>query len=79
MPLFVTDTLEQLRNRFAVVYDDVQVFNAHADINYQMKEDIRFTIGGDYYNYTPSSQVAVWYHPTLKLSLLGEYAISDDT
>jgi len=76
MALFVTDTLEALRNRFAVVYDDVKTTNIHADISYQMKEDIRFILGGDYYNYTPTNQVAVWYHPTLKINLLGEYTVT---
>lgn len=76
MPLFITDTMEQLRNRFEVIYDDVQIFNAHAELAYQMKEDIRFTLGGDYYHYVPGNQVAVWYHPTLKLNLLGEYVVN---
>ncbi len=76
MALFVTDTLEELRNRFTVVYDNVKTTNIHADISYQMKESIRFILGGDYYNYTPTNQVAVWYHPTLKINLLGEYAVT---
>jgi len=73
MPLFVTDTLETLRNRFNVVYDNVQVINAHVDIAYRMKEDVRFTLGGDWYQYSASNQLQTWYHPTLKINLLGEY------
>jgi hypothetical protein len=75
MPLFITDTLEILRNRFAVVYDNVQVTNVHLDISYQVKDDIRFILGGDYFQYVPSGQLQVWYHPTLKVNLLGEYTI----
>jgi hypothetical protein len=73
MPLFVTDTIETLRNRFTVVYDDVQVIYAHADIGYRMKEDVRFTLSGDWYKYTATNQLEAWYHPTLKINLLGEY------
>jgi hypothetical protein len=75
MPLFITDTLELLRNRFTVVYDNVQVTNVHLDISYQVKDDIRFILGGDYFSYVPSAQLQVWYHPTLKVNLLGEYTI----
>ncbi|MGP8216105.1 MAG: hypothetical protein ACLQQ4_11110 [Bacteroidia bacterium] len=75
MPMFVTDTLEYLRNRFTVVYDDVQVTNFHADLAYQVKEYFRLVLTGDYFIYTPSSQVQVWYHPTQKVNLLGEYTI----
>lgn len=73
MPLFITDTLETLQNRFTVVYDDVQILNGHADINYQMKEDMRFNLSGDWYQYMAKNQLEVWYHPTLKINLLGEY------
>jgi len=75
MPLFVTDTNEFLRNRFTVVYDNVQVLNAHADIGYRMKEDIRFTLSGDWFNYAATNQIETWYHPTLKINLLGEYTL----
>ncbi len=75
MALFVTDTLELLRNRFAVVYDDVRVTNVHADLSYQMKEDVRIILGGDYFQYNPTNQLQVWYHPTLKINLIGEYAL----
>jgi len=73
MPLFVTDTLETLKNRFAVVYDKVSVTSAHADLSYLVKDNIKFTLSGDYYQYKPTDQLKAWYHPDLQISLLGQY------
>jgi hypothetical protein len=73
MPLFVTDTLELFQNRFAVVYDNVKEINGHLDVSYLMKDNIKFTLSGDYYNYTPMDQLKVWYHPNMQISLLGNY------
>lgn len=73
MPLFVTDTLEPLRNRFSVIYDKVRVLNGHAELTYTMKEDLRITLSGDYNQYTSSTQAEVWYHPNLVINLLGQY------
>ncbi|HTA82427.1 MAG TPA: hypothetical protein VK783_05835 [Bacteroidia bacterium] len=75
MPLFITDTNEFLRNRFTVVYDNVQELNAHGELGYRMKEDIRFTLSGDWYQYSSTNQLETWYHPTLKINLLGEYTL----
>jgi len=72
MPLFVTDTLETLKNRFAVIYDNVKVINGHADISYLLKDQAKFTLSGDYYQYTPGNQLEAWYHPNLQISLLGQ-------
>jgi len=75
MPLFVTDSLEFLDNRFAVVYDNVKVLNLHGEADYQYKKDLRITLGADWFQYTPTNQVAVWYHPNMKINLKGEYTI----
>ena len=73
MPLFVTDTVETLRNRFSVVYDKVRVINGHGELTYDVKENFRLSLSGDYNNYTPSSQIKVWYHPDLVIGLTGQY------
>lgn len=73
MPLFYTDTLETLRNRFAVLYDKVKVTNAHADVSYLLKDNIKFTLSGDYFLYNPTDQLKAWYHPNMQISLLGQY------
>lgn len=78
MPLFITDTLEEpLRNRFTVVYDNVKVSNAHADIDYKWKNKLNVILAGDYTIYTPTNQLKAWYNPALKISATGEYMLRD--
>jgi hypothetical protein len=75
MPLFITDTLETLRNRFDVVYDNVKVQNFHVDLSYEMKNNLTITLAGDYNIYTPTDQVKAWYNPALKISATGKYTL----
>jgi hypothetical protein len=77
MPLFVTDTLEPLKNRFTVVYDNVKVSNIHGDIDYQWKNNLSVILAGDYNIYTPTNQLKAWYNPALKISATGEYTIQN--
>jgi hypothetical protein len=73
MPLFVTDTLEVLKNRFTVVYDNVKVMNFHSDLDYTMKNNLSIILAGDYNMYTPTNQLKAWYNPALKISATGKY------
>ncbi len=73
MPLFVTDTLEPLKNRFTLVYDNVKVSNAHLDLDYQFKNNLSVILAGDYNIYTPTNQLKAWYNPALKISATGKY------
>ncbi|HTB33032.1 MAG TPA: hypothetical protein VK808_13465, partial [Bacteroidia bacterium] len=75
MPLFVTDTLEPLKNRFTVVYDNVKVFNIHGDLDYKWKNNLSIILAGDYNIYTPTNQLKAWYSPALKISATGKYTI----
>ncbi len=73
MPLFVTDTLEVLKNRFAVVYDNVKVMSFHGDMDYTMKNNLSILLAGDYTMYTPTNQLKAWYNPALRISATGKY------
>ncbi len=77
MPLFITDTLEQLRNRFTVVYDNVTVTNMHGDLDYKWRNKLSIILAGDYNIYSPTNQLKAWYNPALKMSATGKYTIND--
>lgn len=77
MPLFITDTLEQLRNRFTVVYDNVKVTNVHGDLDYAGRNNLSIILGGDYNIYAPTNQLKAWYNPALKLSATGKYTFQN--
>jgi len=79
MALFATDTLETLRNRFSVIYDNVRVINGHGELTYIMKDNLKLTLMGDYNIYTPSQQAYVWYHPNLQIGLTGQYIYKNCT
>jgi hypothetical protein len=51
----------------------VRLINIHGDLNYIVKENLKFTLSGDYNNYTPTNQLKVWYHPNMEISLTGQY------
>jgi len=77
MPLFVTDTLAPLKNRFTVVYDNVKVFNIHGDLDYKWDNNLGIILAGDYNIYTSTYQLKAWYNPTLKISATGRYTIQN--
>lgn len=77
MPLFITDTLEPLRNRFTVVYDNVKVTNIHGDLDYRYRNSFSLVLAGDYNIYTPTSQLEAWYSPAVKISATGKYMFND--
>jgi outer membrane receptor protein involved in Fe transport len=77
MPLFITDTLETLRNRFTVVYDNVRVQNIHGDLDYKWRNKLSIILAGDYNIYTPTNQLKAWYNPALKVSATGRYTLND--
>ncbi len=77
MPLFITDTLEPIRNHFTVVYDNVKVTNAHVDIDYKWRNKLSVILAGDYNIYTPTNQLKAWYNPALKISATGKYTLQD--
>jgi len=77
MPLFITDTLEPLRNRFTVVYDNVKVSNLHGDLDYKWRNKLSIILAGDYNIYNPTNQLKAWYNPALKVSATGKYTLND--
>jgi hypothetical protein len=76
LPLYFTDWLEPYENRFEVVYDNVNELNLHGDIAYQYSEDLNFSASGDYFHYNTTNQLEAWYHPALKLNIMGNYNIN---
>lgn len=77
MPLFVTDTLESFRNRFTIVYDKVKVSNIHADLDYNLKNNLSIILAGDYNIYSTTEQIKAWYNPALKISATGKYTFQN--
>jgi hypothetical protein len=76
-PFFVTDFSEPLANRFAIVYDDVKLFNFRSEIFSNVGERLKIRFASDYYQYTLENELEPWHEPTLKLTLNLRYNIQD--
>ena len=88
MPVFFNDALE-LRNQygtflgyssnaFSVLEERVNLFNAHFDLKYQLKNMLWLTFNADYNHYAiPSSSdlLRVWYKPVFVTGLDIEYLL----
>ncbi|MEI6487670.1 MAG: hypothetical protein WCP52_01840 [Bacteroidota bacterium] len=77
MMLYVNDMKDLLSNRFNVIYDDAEELTAHGEVAYQLREKLRFSLRGDYYNYKMKTELRAWYTPQVKFTLTGNYNLSD--
>ena len=60
---FVNDSLTKLRNTFTVVYDNGDMFNGYAEVNYNYSESLSFVAKANYYKYTLDHQTYPWHKP----------------
>jgi len=77
MPLFVNYASNILQNRFTVVYDDINIFNLHAEGAFMQKEKFTVSLKGDYFAYATTTQAKAWYKPELQFTLSGKYNLQD--
>ena len=77
MAMYVNDTKDLLANRFNVIYDDAMELNVRGEVGYQLREKIRFNLSGEYFNYKMATEMRAWYLPQVKVTLTGNYNISD--
>jgi len=77
MALFVTDTLFPLKNKFTVVYDDVDVTNIKAEIALQKTDKFKVLLRADYFQYTTLHEIKAWHKPEMDVSLSFNYSIQN--
>ncbi|MBI3512203.1 MAG: hypothetical protein HY064_16205 [Bacteroidetes bacterium] len=79
MPFFVNTTFAQdpLRNKFSVVYDNVNLVQVHGQMSWQHYEKIKVIASGEYSQYKMTKELHPWHTPALRLSLMGEYNLAD--
>jgi hypothetical protein len=76
-PFFVTDFSEPLANRFAIIYDDVRIFNFRTEIFSNVGERLKIGLSSDYYQYALETELEAWHEPTLRLAMNLRYNIQD--
>jgi len=77
MPFFVNDTSSFLKNRFTVIYDDVQLINFNAQVASQIREKLKVLFRADFYQYTMDKELKPWQKPNMKITLGLNYNIKN--
>jgi len=75
--MFVNDTLYSYENKFAVEYDSIDKTTLSAQIGYQLKEKIKLSLHGEYYNYSMLEEEHAWYKPDFIVGVAGIYDLSN--
>ena len=64
-------------NSFAIVYDDVDVFNVSGAIEIDMNQKLNVRLKGDLYKFTSDEEPTAWNLPEFETSLFLDYQFSD--
>lgn len=73
MPLFVTDTLLVLQNRFEVIYDDINLLKIKASLGFVQVNQFSARLMAAYYHYIPKDEVKAWQMPNFEVGLDAGY------
>lgn len=75
--LFVTDTTYSAGNRFAVIYDTMNVTTIEGSLSYQLREKTKIDVIGRYYSYNARNNTFAWNLPQLQFIIRGSYNLYD--
>lgn len=75
MQLFYNDTT--FANKFSIIYDNVDVFNIHAELTYMNSEKLNISLHVDQYSYSPNLQVKAWHKPGSVVALVAKYNLRE--
>ncbi len=77
MLFFVNDTGTVLGNTFDADYDDAELLELYARLQYNGSEKLRFVLEGSYDQYKLDTLPHPWHKPSLKLSLNTRYNLKN--
>lgn len=75
--LFITDTLYSGRNRFAVLYDTMNIALVEGALYYQLMEKTKIDVIGRYYSYNARNNTYAWNLPQVQFIIRGTYNLYD--
>jgi len=75
--LFVNDTLFSNRNKFAVIYDTMNIMSIEGSMSYQINEKLKVDGIGRFFSYETRSQAFAWNLPQLQFVLRGNYTLKE--
>jgi hypothetical protein len=75
--LFVTDTLYSGGNRFAVIYDTMNIATVEGSLSYQLLEKTKVDVIGRYFSYNPLNNTYAWNLPQVQFVLRASHNLYD--
>lgn len=64
-------------NSFSVIYDDLETLGVFAELNFDVNNNFKMKINGQYNSYTTDGQEEAWNLPELTASVFGDYQITE--
>ncbi|MDI9340853.1 MAG: hypothetical protein QM534_09830 [Sediminibacterium sp.] len=71
------DRPNTLYNQFVPVYDNTRQLTVNGQVNYQLKEKIKFSVKGNYYYYDTKNLKRAYHKPDYDITLAGSYNLKN--
>ena len=75
--LYVIDTMNIIRNKFNVIYDNINLTSINASISYQENERLKIDLLGRFNSYSLLNNSYAWNLPRLEFLIKGSYNLFD--
>ena len=77
MHFFVNDDADLFKMGFNTVYDDVNLWNVHGELQFQNEEKIKVIAKGDYNMYDLKNELQPWHKPLWQTTLTFNYNLKN--
>lgn len=77
MHFFVNDTINDLRNQFFVIYDDIERINYYGEISTRAFPGFDFMMKANIYKYTLNLEEKAWHMPNFDITISAKYSLRE--
>lgn len=74
---FYVKYIDTLQNKFAVIYDNLNLIKITGELTYQKAEKFKIILSGDYYSYDTEVELEAWHQPNYRVTFSGIYDLSN--
>ena len=74
---FINDSTTTLQNQFIALYDNDEVVQAYAGMNYEVSEKLDLGVKANYYQYTLQKEQYAWHRQNFDLTLSSKYNLQN--
>ncbi len=75
--MFVNQEIDFIRKGFNTVYDDVNIWNLHGELQFQNTEKFKLIAKADYNTYDLKTETQAWHRPQLQGTLTANYSLKN--